>query len=201
MARQEIDLYTAELRPKADYLSARYLGPAFLILLFLVGIRLGFSAWSVSRLEGEVARARTALEAGRTQSEALRAQLPVSQAASLDQTIAEIEQRIAARDSVKQLFLGSSVGNAAGFSAALVELARQSSAEFSLDHFALVEGGRRVWLDGHARSADVVPAYVDALLRTSAFRSSEFGELTIDREEDQTNGLRFSIGKGERGHE
>jgi MSHA biogenesis protein MshI len=192
-AKQSVNLYTAELRPKKELLQA---GTAVLALMALVLVMVGIAG--VTQWQSQQARAEQSKMSARV--EALNAGV-----ASLTQTIEARQARPQQRDELERV--AGEVGQrrriladievlaaekSRGFSSYLEALARQTLNGLWLTGIHLAESGAYVALEGQARAGERVPAYLERLSQESVFKGSAFESFTLDRPED-SNVLSFHM--------
>jgi hypothetical protein len=98
------------------------------------------------------------------------------------------------RRQVLQILRARDMVNESGFSAYLTGFSQQHQEGLSVDHFGLWEGGAYVELSGWTYRPELAPAYVQRLQSEESFRSSRFGNLTIERSQEQrTDALQFKF--------
>ncbi|MEQ8205624.1 MAG: PilN domain-containing protein, partial [Woeseia sp.] len=78
------------------------------------------------------------------------------------------------------------LGDANGFARHLRSLARQTMPGLWLTNIALSAKGERIWLQGEALRADLVPSYLQYLADEEPFAAQRFHRLEIDRAGDET---------------
>lgn len=87
-----------------------------------------------------------------------------------------------------RLISGTELGNAQGFARHLKSLARQATSGLWLTNIALSARGDRVWLQGEALAAELVPTYLQNLADEEPFESQRFHRLKIDAPADGVDG-------------
>lgn len=85
-----------------------------------------------------------------------------------------------------RLISGTELGDAKGFARHLEALARQTTPGLWLTNIALSAKGDRVWLQGAALRAELVPSYLQYLAGEEPFETQRFHRLEIDREDGET---------------
>ncbi len=100
----------------------------------------------------------------------------------LDQASGELSEKEASL----RLISGTELGDANGFARHLRSLARQTMPGLWLSNIALSAKGERVWLQGEALRADLVPSYLQYLADEEPFAAQRFHRLEIDRAGDET---------------
>lgn len=182
---QQINLYTSELRPRQQRLSAaRALG---VVVVFAVAI-VGYGAWlnqeqhqmaqQVSGLEEQNARLGDAVA---SLSEAVARRQPDPELEAALQRISEI---LARRQRLLERVEGLVVSPGKGFSPQMAALARQIPENVWLTGIVLEAQPQRIQIEGRTRTSAQVPLYLEQLGQAPAFTGRTFGAFRLDRPEE-----------------
>lgn len=194
--RQEVNLYLPHLQPKVDYLAPGVVVRGLAALLLIMVATACFDVVQNIQLQQQLDDERMQVDQLADQIEAVKEQLPESQAARLDKEIQQLGREVKRRKAISRLIDGQSIGNTDGFSEQLQSLARESSAQLALTGFEFSSGGDVVSLQGETRHPESVPYYVARLRDSDSFSNSLFGTLSIEREEN-TSRMQFSLSQPE----
>ncbi len=191
--QQNINFYQPQFRERAvRYPAALLLQVCAAVLVTMVLIA-AYASLRVSGVESELgiiaqqeAAAVERLENLRSTIEAVVGE--TSWAERLETASAELAEKEASL----RLIGGTELGNAEGFARHLKSLARQATSGLWLTNIALSARGDRVWLQGEALAAELVPTYLQDLADEEPFESQRFHRLKIDDSADgaDVDGLR-----------
>lgn len=178
--RQTVNLYLPEFRKKPDLMTAERIAQVIGLVLLLMVMGAGWESWVLFRLEQDW----DAAEGQRTAAMAATAQLRSSFGTQApDQSVIEQNVRLEAALKEKNAILGfmdgNDLGNTAGFSSYLADLARYHVQGLSLKSITLSENGRTVALAGEVEQAELVPLYLQNLSQGASFRGLSFHALQI----------------------
>lgn len=95
----------------------------------------------------------------------------------LEQELAVLEQRVAARQEVLRFLQAGELGQTQGFSAELAAFARQSTEGLWLTGVTL--GGDELTLEGRALAPELIPAYLQRLSREPALRGRAIAGMQV----------------------
>lgn len=193
--KQQINLFSLADTPRQDWLSSQ--GLLRLLLLSLAGLLLvsGISWWQNRQLFAEVARLQAV---GLSQSASLeqlqasvaeRGQSPLLQA-EIVRLRSELERRRPLLEQAKAL----QSGNLSGFSPVLAALARQAEGGLWLRRIELAEAGRKLTLEGSAKSAELLPGYLQRLSAEEVFAGRVFSQLQLSGLESGGEQVDFILG-------
>lgn len=193
--KQQINLYSLADTPHQDWLNSQ--GLLRLLLLSLAGLLLlsGSSWWQNRQLVAEVARLQAA---GLSQSATLeqlqakvaeRGQSPLLQA-EIARLRSELERRRPLLEQAKAL----QSGHLSGFSPVLAALARQAESGLWLRRIELAEAGRKLTLEGSAKSAELLPGYLQRLSAEEVFAGRVFAQLQLSGRESGGEQVDFILG-------
>jgi hypothetical protein len=178
--KQAVNLYLPEFRKKRDWLDALRMVQAMGALLLLLAAWAGLESWQLSRAE----QVWTEAEARRVAAENLTTQLRASFGSqSPDQTIVEqnrqLEDALKEKRAMLAFMDGKDMGNTAGFSSFMADLARYHVQGLSLNSISLSRNGKSLTLEGEVAKAELVPIYLQSLSRGNSFRGLSFNDLAI----------------------
>lgn len=185
-----INFYSDALKPQLRLMTLQNVVLGWLLGVVLMGSLAGWLSWQnyhksqllaaeKSRLEtkqGELDRAKVAL------AKHLPSQLKVDVAGELEQHLADQQAMLAAiemhDDSLK-----------VGYAGMLQQLSQAASGDISLQRIRV--SGKQLDLAGLARSADAVPAWLQAFQAHPALAERRFEQMTLGR--DERNLVTFSL--------
>lgn len=190
---QQINLYTAEFRPRQQWLTLNH-GALLALAILAFGVLIAFGqAWQGRRLQTQIAelesQLQTAQAALQTDSARLAQQVP---SATLTTELARSQAEETAK---QQLLTALETGVAIDrqtYSPILVSLARHPLDGLWLTAIEIT--GTDVNLSGKTRSADLVPSYVDTIVKDADFGPHSYQSLSMQATEG--NLLSFEL----RGH-
>lgn len=182
--RQSVNLYLPEFRKKPEWLNASRMAQVTGLVLLLLVMSVGWEFWLLFRLE----RDWDAAEAERAAVMAATTELRSSFGTQApDQSVVEQNARLEAALKEKNAILGfmdgNDLGNTAGFSSYLADLARYHVQGLSLTSITLSQNGRTVALAGEVEQAELVPLYLQNLSQGASFRGLSFHALNIAEQE------------------
>lgn len=182
---QQVNLYTHELRPRQQRLSAgRAVGITVALMLVIVGYGLwlqyqqGQLAQQVVGLEQQNARLG---EAVAELSDAVERRQPDPE---LEAALRRISDTLARRQRLLERVQGLVVKPGSGFSPQMAALARQIPENVWLTGIVLEAQPQRVQLEGRTRASEQVPVYLEQLGRAPAFTGRTFSVFRLDRPEE-----------------
>lgn len=190
---QQVNLYTSELRPRQQRLSAaRALGIAVVLILVIAG----HAAW-LSHEQRQLAQEVTGTEqqnvrldeAVASLSEAVERRQPDPELEAALQRISEI---LARRQRLLERVEGLVVSPGQGFSPQMAALARQIPENVWLTGIVLEAQPQRIQIEGRTRTSAQVPLYLEQLGQAPAFTGRTFGVFRLDRP-DEGNWVEFFV--------
>lgn len=193
--KQQINLYSLADTPRQDWLNSR--GLLRLLLLTLAGFLLlsGISWWQNRHLLGEVARLEAAGLSQTATLEQLRASVAQrGQSPLLQAEIARLRSELERRRPLLQQAKALQSGNLSGFSPVLSALARQGESGLWLRRIELAESGRKLTLEGSAKSAELLPGYLQRLSAEEVFAGRVFAQLQLSSGESGGEQIDFILG-------
>lgn len=184
--RQQVNLYTAELRPRQQRLTARSGTGLVVILLVAVVALAGYSQWQArqlaarvnsmeqhnARLQDSVARLTERLDARQPDPEL---------EAALERVTETLSRRQRLLDRVETL----ANDNHSGFSGRLAALGRQAPQDLWLTSVSLESAPPSLSLQGRTYSAELVPGYLQRLGNEPVFAGETFRAFRLNRPEDE----------------
>ena len=192
--RQEINFYQAQFRERAVQYSSVLLLQVCACVFATMLLLWAYGSYRVTGVTAE-------LEIIAQQEAAA-----VQRLASLRTTIADVigetswadrleaaDQELAEKEASLRLISGTELGDADGFARHLRSLARQSTSGLWLTNIALSARGDRIWLQGEALRADLVPTYLQDLADEVPFENQRFHRLEIDDSDDESGVSRQSV--------
>ncbi len=190
---QQVNLYTSELRPQQQRLSApRALG----VVIALIVVIAGYGAWlnqeqhqlaqQVNGLEKQNARLD---EAVTSLAGAVERRQPDPE---LEAALERISETLARRQRLLERVEGLVVSPGSGFSPQMAALARQIPENVWLTGIVLEAQPQRIQIEGRTRASEKVPLYLEQLGRAPAFTGRTFGVFRLDRP-DEGNWVDFFV--------
>lgn len=178
---QQVNLYLAEFRPKLDLLSAKYMGLLMLIIILGMVVSQVRLVKKNSLLAVEVAAVNEDVKLLETKLTKLKNLPKASDRNKMEESLALVQAAIHNREYAQKVIQSKNLGNDKGFSPALTAIASLSLQDVVLTEFVLRAGGRQVELRGISKKSTAIPQYLHKLQADSAFATSEFGVLQIEK--------------------
>ncbi|MCB1844603.1 MAG: PilN domain-containing protein [Halioglobus sp.] len=183
---QQVNFYQARFREQRTRFPAILLlqvAASVIVTLFMLSTYAGYQVNGVGT-DLELIAAQEAAAVKRLEN--LRSTIDevigeTSWADRLDHASSELSEKEASL----RLISGTELGDAKGFARHLEALAEQTMPGLWLTNIALSAKGERVWLQGEALRADLVPSYLQYLAGEEPFEAQRFHRLEIDRDEDK----------------
>ncbi|MFO8141199.1 MAG: PilN domain-containing protein [Marinobacter sp.] len=185
---QQVNLYTAELRPQKLYLNA-LAGVALVVLVAvaLVGV-MAYGHWQSQQLQQQVDRLeqqnQSLEQAVASMTAQVQARLPDPE---LETALERLSETIARRQRLLNRVEGLTANNHHGFSGRLSALARQIPADLWLTTVRLQSVPATMSLEGRTRTADLVPHYLERLGDEPAFIGETFSGFRLQRPEQDAS--------------
>ncbi|MDY6816128.1 MAG: PilN domain-containing protein [Pseudomonadota bacterium] len=190
---QQVNLYTSELRPRQQRLSAaRALGITVVLALIIAGCGAWLSyeqrqlAQEVTGLEQQNARLN---EAVASLSEAVERRQPDPE---LEAALQRISETLARRQRLLERVEGLVVSPGQVFSPQMAALARQIPENVWLTGIVMEARPQRIQIEGRSHTSAQVPLYLEQLGKAPAFTGRTFGVFRIDRP-DEGNWVEFFV--------
>lgn len=189
--RQDVNFFQPQFRERAVRFPAVLILQVAACVLGTMLLIAGYASLRVSGVAGELEVIAQQEAAAIERLEKLRVTIDAvvgetSWADRLDGATAELAEKEASL----RLISGTELGDAAGFARHLKSLARQATAGLWLTNVALSARGDRIWLQGEALAAELVPTYLQNLAEEAPFESQRFHRLKIDNPDDTGDGGR-----------
>jgi MSHA biogenesis protein MshI len=186
--KQQVNLYTPELRPTRQRLHAGTAGALVGIVLVIVVVVMAFGRWHNQTLEQRVERLeqqnRNLEMAVTTMANQVQARQPDP---GLEISLARITETIARRQRLLEQVEGLATQNHGGFSERLSALARQVPEDLWLTSVRLQSLPTAMRLEGRTRAAELVPSYLERLGGEPAFVGETFGDFRLQRPDDEAD--------------
>lgn len=186
MTRQQVNLYTAELRPSKQRLTLASAGALAVLTLFIVVGAMVLGQWQSRALEQQVERLEQqnlSLEAAVVSMAAqVQARQPDQE---LELALERVTETITRRQRLLERVEGLTTNNHAGFSGRLSALARQVPDNLWLTSVRLQSRPAALGLAGKTREADLVPQYLARLGEEPVFAGETFGDFRLQRSQEQ----------------
>lgn len=185
---QQVNLYTAELRPHKLYLNAiAAVTLALLVAIALVGV-MAVGHWQNQQLEQQVDRLERQNHSLEQAVASMAAQVQARQPdPELDAALERVTETIARRQRLLDRVEGLTANNHSGFSGRMSALARQIPADLWLTTVRLQSVPATMSLEGKTRAADLVPHYLERLGDEPAFVGETFSGFRLGRPDDDAS--------------
>lgn len=180
--RQQVNLYTTELRPRQQRLTAlsalALLGMVVLVVLAFMG----FGYWQTQQLEQQVRdieRQNSQLQqANASMAEQVEARKPDPE---LERALERVTDTISRRQRLLGRVENLATNNHSGFSSRMAALARQVPGELWLTGVTLQSSPARLQLKGRTRVPERVPRYLEQLGEEPIFAGQTFRDFQLNR--------------------
>ena len=176
---QQVNLFVAELRPKKDWLSAKYLSfvlGAFFILLFVIYI---VKSQQIAQLEQELEEKQLVLNALSLELDKSKVSNRPSSKKELEGNISILKQKIASRERLAQLIQGQTLDEDFSFYSAMESLAEHANTNVQVVNFSFSRGGKFIEMSGIGSKPYAIPDYLNRLRVEESFSRSKFGLINI----------------------
>lgn len=192
--RQQVNLYTAELRPQRDPLEFRRLLTALGVVaavLIVVGLLLGWREHGLAVRHAQLQARVTDLQSRATD---LSNELQGMHAdPALQQAVTGLKQAVAERRKLLGRLHQVTGSSMQGFSPVLTALARQSIPGLWLTRVQVDGKTGGISLAGSTRDPETVPRYLARLRTESAFAGKAFGEFRMRQDPHARGQLDFEL--------
>jgi len=181
--KRQINLYSAEFRPKRQWASLNQMALAWALALLLILLAGAGYGWQQQQVSRALAQRNAELELQRSEAQRLDAELARHQAdPSLQQQLVNKQDELAAKQGLIRQLGGMSLQKSQGYASVMADLSRIRSSQLSLQRIEINEG--RINLSGFAGRSQDVPAWVNRFKQTPSLAGKEFGELTLSRDKE-----------------
>jgi len=182
MMKQQVNLYTPELRPTKQWLRTGTAGALVGLVAVILLAAMAFGHWQNRALEQQVDRLEqqnwTLESAVATMASQVQARQPDS---DLEASLARVTETITRRQRLLEQVEGLATHNHGGFSGRLSALARQVPEDLWLTSVRLQSLPSTMRLEGRTRAADLVPSYLARLGEEPAFIGETFSDFRLQR--------------------
>jgi len=188
--KQQVNLYTSELRPVKQRLSFGTCVLLMLLVAALVLSAMGYGSWQnrqlasqANALERQTAQLQQAVET-------LSAQVEQRQPdPELELALGRVTETISRRQRLLERVEGLTANHQAGFSGRMAALARQIPDNLWLTSITLESSPASLRLEGRTRAPELVPGYLEQLGNESVFAGETFRHFELSRPaEEQGSG-------------
>jgi len=195
--KQQVNLYQPALRKKKVPLSAITMLESCGLALGILGATYAYNLHSLEALQLESDhRIKTLNQLRETVAALRKGQRAADPVRLIDAEIQRTQNEIARRQRLVGLLSQGSLGNTHGFSDQFTALARQHVDGTWLTSISIGSGGESVALQGITRAPELVPIYLDRLLKEPAFANLSFNEMELTRADATSGQLRFRVTTG-----
>lgn len=180
---QQINLYTAEFRPRRQYLSLPNVALAAGAMLLVGALVYAAQSWHGGRLRSELAASQAEVATARSELEV--AQVKLAAHVPSTELAAQLKKRseeVAAKDELLAALKNTPQLTRKGYSPVLASLTRHPLDGLWLTRVDIV--GDEVNLSGLTRKAELVPDYVDTLVKDADFGAQSYEVLAMQATDD-----------------
>lgn len=192
--RQQVNLYTQELRPRKESLGFGQLARmalALLVLIGLAGIALG---WRSHHLSLRQVALQQQVDRLQSQQDRLTGQVNHMHVdPQLKRSVENLKQDIRQRQDLLNRLHRVTANTAQGFSPVLTALARQSLPRLWLTDIRVNGENGAITLTGSTTDPDTVPHYLARLRNEPAFSGKAFAEFHMQRDPKKHGILDFVL--------
>lgn len=176
---QQVNLYTEEMRPSTDWLSAEKSIVAFVLLLSGFLLLSLFKHIEFKNLDYEVNKLEEKSESLKAEAAQLRSRPQAAVKADIEQEIAQLRAAIHNRQQIESLLSGQNLGNSEGFSAFVAAISTAVPADLALQKFSVLQSGKLASFKGKSKDPKHIPLFFDKLQKQVPFEKTHFGQLSI----------------------
>ncbi len=193
--KQDINLYQSVFHPKRELFGSKNILLFLLILLFVLAMIWGSKAVQLSNLKSQVQEVAKRKQSLQEKVQRLETKYPESKASKdLKKRVAKLrqekEQRLNLLDDLDREMPKSEQG----FTGYLQALARQKVDGVWIGNFQIVLDEEKYFLlEGWTYKAQLIPKYIRKLSREESFSGIGFNKIKIQRVEDKSDLLGFSL--------
>jgi len=183
--KQQVNLYTRELRPQRELWSLNQLAMVAVAAVAIIALASGTLRWTLSGSEAELAAKKNDLAAMRLVVEELNLSLADRrEEAGLKDRVEGLQRQVRMRRDLVTRADQLAQATRHGFSPYLTGLARQSDDRLWLTRIRLDLMAGTVELQGQTNSGDQVPRYLTRLKQEPLFDGRRFSHFVLDRDDD-----------------
>ncbi|MGB5247673.1 MAG: PilN domain-containing protein [Woeseia sp.] len=180
--RQNVNFYQLRFRERAVRLPAAMLLQTTAMVIATMLLLSSYAAYQVAGVQSDLELIAQQEHAAVKRLETLRTTIAdVIGETSWAERLDVASTALAQKEASLRLIAGTELGDASGFARHLKSLARQTTTGLWLTNIALSARGDRIWLQGEALRADLVPTYLQNLADEEPFESQRFHRLEIDK--------------------
>ncbi|MBF8269213.1 MAG: hypothetical protein HW386_922 [Gammaproteobacteria bacterium] len=193
--KQQVNLYQPLFRKQKKVFSALAMLQVSLIALFFFILTAGYSLMQLYRLEDQEAVATKNLDKLQTQIESIQAQSTNAVTEKLlEEEISRVSREVEEKQQIADLLRQGAFTNTEGFTRHFEAIARQHVDGTWLTDIGIANGGSTMSLDGITYSAELVPMYLERLLKEAVFAGTAFNVLGMERSDKKAEEIIFQVG-------
>lgn len=183
---QQINLYQPLFRKQKKKFSALAMAQATGALVAGIVLMYGYSQWQVQSQRAELHAAEARLASVSKKLDDVARQFGrTTPGRSVEQELAELEQRLAERRQVREILGRGVFGNTQGFADYLAAFARQHVPGVWLTGFDIVGRAEQMTLAGRSVEPELVPRYLQRLSGEPRLTGTEFRVFQMNRPADR----------------
>lgn len=193
--QQQINLYQSAFRKPRIALSALHVVRLSIVLVAGLAIVNAFTQYKAAKLQIAAKNASTQLESLKKQTEEFNQLARQTGGVDAAQTIAELKQMRAHRQSLLENMSAQHVDREHQFSSYFEGLARHTFDGLWLESIRIGEGGEAIQLNGKTYRPELIPKLIASLKSEPAFRGITFHRAEVNRHTDEGEAelLKFSL--------
>lgn len=194
---QQVNLFQPQLRRLKKPLRAAVMLQCLGLAALALAAAYAWQRTRVAAVEAELAGVVAEEQAAQQRLAETQAQYPPrARSKLLEEDLARLQKQLEEHRRLAAALENRTFGNTSGFSAYFEGLSRQHVQGTWLSRIDIRAGGFEIALDGHALLPEMVPLYVQRLGGEAAFAGKSFGELTLERPQDDPLRVDFAISAG-----
>ena len=192
--QQQINLYQPRFRKQEKVFSASSMLMVLVAaMVVLIGVY-GYAKWNVVALANENERLQQQQVKEIARLDGLSKKYPVKQKSRLiEQQLKDLQGEKKAKQYLVNTLSGRSIGNSNGFSSYFVGIARKHIKGMWIRRLELDNGGDVIGIYGSALEPELVPQFLQALSEEESFAGSQFQIFNMQRDEDNSAAIKFSL--------
>ena len=192
--QQQINLYQPRFRKQEKVFSASSMLMVLVAaMVVLIGIY-GYAKWNVVALANESERLQQQQVKEIARLDGLSKKYPVKQKSRLiEQQLKDLRGEKKAKQYLVNTLSGRSIGNSNGFSSYFAGIARKHIKGMWIRRLELDNGGDVIGIYGSALEPELVPQFLQALSEEESFAGSQFQIFNMQRDEDNSAAIKFSL--------
>lgn len=178
---QQVNLYSEELRPQTELLTAeKSLGVLVALVLIIIVLSV-LKTREFNLLDETATLLEEKSEALKATSKDLKNKPATVIKEDIDREIKAARAALKNRKNIETLLSGKNMGNKEGFSQYFKAISESVPQSVSINQFSLLQSGNLASFAGESQKIESIPLFFDNLHKQSSFEKTRFGSLEIEK--------------------